>query len=270
MPGNSSFLERNIDSIGSWLQRTLFQEKIAKQRGFLQSIDPRVKLVTLLALLVFSMLTHNIWVLASIYGCLLLLAAFSKINILFFLKRVWIFIPIFTAVIAIPALFITKGEPLLSIGVLTITRQGFWGATFLVSRVATAVSISSLLVLTTEWHKLLFALRFLRVPALIILTLAMSYRYICVLIKLSRDSFLARKSRVIGEVSWKSNLLFLSRTISIMFIRALKLGEDVYLAMMSRGFDGEATLTTQQPLRRMDYGWMLGISALIGALAWIG
>jgi len=55
-----------------------------------------------------------------------------------------------------------------------------------------------------------------------------------------------------------------------MFIRALKLGEDVYLAMMSRGFDGEATLTTQQPLRRMDYGWMLGISALIGALAWIG
>ena len=266
----SSFLDKNLREGTSWIERTLAAEVIAERRGLLQAIDPRVKLLSLLALLLFSLLSHNIWVIASVYGFSLLLAVASRINLTAFLRRVWLFVPVFTAAIAIPALFLTPGERLLSIGGLTITHQGVWGAIFLISRVATAVSISTLLILTTKWYRVLLALRALRVPSFIILVLTMCYRYIFVLVRLFRDFLLARKSRVIGRVSWKDDLRFLARTTGIMLIRSLKLAEDVYLAMIARGFDGEISLPNRQPLRSVDYGWVAFTLILIGTLAWKG
>lgn len=266
----SSFLDKNLREGTSWIERTLAAEKIAGRNGLLQAIDPRVKLLSLLALLLFSLLSRNIWVIASVYGFSLLLAVASRISLTVFLRRVWLFVPVFTAAIAVPALFLTPGDPLLRFSGLTITDQGVWGAIFLVSRVATAVSISTLLILTTRWHRLLLALRTLKVPSFIILVLTMCYRYIFVLVRLFNDFLLARKSRVIGKVSWSDNLRFLTRTTGIMLVRSLNLAEDVYLAMTARGFNGEISLPARQPLRGIDYGWLAIIVVLLGALAWKG
>ncbi len=266
----SSFLDRNLREGTAWIERTLAAEAVAARAGLLQAIDPRVKLIGLLALLVFSLLSRNIWVIASVYGLSLLLAVASRISITAFLRRVWLFVPVFTAAIALPALFLTPGERLGSLGGLTITHQGVWGAIFLISRVATAISISTLLVLTTKWHRLLLALRALRVPSSVIIVLTMCYRYIFVLVRLFNDFLLARKSRVIGRMPWRENVRFLARTAGIMLVRSLRLADDVYLAMLARGFDGEIDLPARQPLRRIDYGWLAAILVLIGALIWKG
>ncbi len=266
----SSFLDKNLREGSAWIEHTLAAEVIATRKGLLQAVDPRVKLVSLLALLVFSLLSRNIWVIASVYGLSLLLAVASRISLIAFLRRVWLFVPIFTAAIAVPALFLTPGEQLASVGGIVITHQGVWGAIFLISRVATAVSISTLLILTTKWHRLLLALRALRVPSFIIIVLTMCYRYIFVLMRLFKDFLLARKSRVIGRVSWRDNVQFLARTAGIMLIRSLKLADDVYLAMIARGFDGEVELPARQPLRSVDYGWIALTFILLGALAWKG
>ncbi len=266
----SSFLDKNLREGTAWIERTLAEEAVAARSGLLQAIDPRVKLVSLTALLVFSLLSRNIWVIASVYGGSLLLAAASRISLTAFLCRVWGFVPVFTAAIAVPALFLTPGERLGSIGGLTITHQGAWGAIFLISHVATAISISTLIVLTTKWHRLLLALRALRVPSFVIVVLTMCYRYIFVLVRLFKDFLLARKSRVIGHMPWRENVRFLARTAGIMLVRSLKLADDVYLAMIARGFDGEISLPAGQPLRSIDYSWIAFTLVLLGVLAWKG
>jgi energy-coupling factor transporter transmembrane protein EcfT len=99
----------------------------------------------------------------------LILSFFSKISPVFFLKRVLIFIPIFTALIAIPALFITPGSPLVTLGSkVIITEQGARTAGLLFLRVTDSLSFGVLLILTTSWTNLLAALRWLRVPALLV------------------------------------------------------------------------------------------------------
>ncbi len=266
----NSFVDKNLREGTAWIERTLAAEAVASKSGLLQAIDPRAKLIGLLAMLVVALVTHDIWVIVVVYGISLALAVASRINLAAFLRRVWLFVPVFTAAIAVPALFLTPGDRVASIGGLAITEQGLWGAAFLVSRVATAVSISTLLVLTTKWHRLLGALRALRVPAFVVIVLTMCYRYIFVLVRLLREFLLVRKSRVIGALPWRDNVRFLARTAGIMLIRSLKLAEDVYLAMIARGFDGQIKLAAVHPLRCLDYGWIVVTFGLVGALLWKG
>ncbi len=266
----NSFVDKNLREGTAWIERTLAAEAIADKSGLLQAIDPRAKLVGLLALLAVSLLTHDFWVIVGVYGGSLILAVASRISLVLFLRRVWLFVPVFTAAIAVPALFLTPGDRLTGIGGLTITYQGAWGAAFLIARVATAVSISTLLVLTTKWYRLLGAMRALRVPAFVISVLTMCYRYIFVLVRLLREFLLVRKSRVIGALPWRDNVRFLARTAGIILIRSLKLAEDVYLAMIARGFDGQVKLADGRPLRSIDYGWITLTFALVGALIWKG
>ncbi len=99
----------------------------------------------------------------------------------------------------------------------------------------------------------------------------MCYRYIFILVRLFSEFLLGRKSRSLGGLSWKDNLWFFGRTAGILFIRSLKLAEEVYLAMTSkRGFDGEVRLPSKRTLRVIDYGWIFFVFILLGALTWKG
>jgi len=64
-------------------------------------------------------------ILGIIFVLIMILSSFSRIAPGYFLKRILLFIPIFTLVIAVPALFITPGAPLVDIGGrVIITEQG--------------------------------------------------------------------------------------------------------------------------------------------------
>jgi len=268
LSARSSFLEDNLRGTGLWIKRALLEEETSNLNGLLQSLEPRVKLISLLALLLLALLTKNIGIIIFLYGLSVFLAFASGINIAGFLKRVWVFIPLFTVVIALPALFLTPGAPLFRLGGLIITKQGFLGVVFLVSRVAVSVSISTLLILTTKWNKLLFALRSLGISSFIVLVLAMCYRYIFVLVRMFNNFLLARKSKLINRTSWRDSLKFTGRTAGVIFIRSLNLAEDVYLAMVSRGFDGEVRASSQQALKRHDYEWIVFVFLTVGVLVW--
>ena len=129
----------------------------------MQGLHPGIKVVTSLLLIFVAASMHN-WVsllLINLY--LLLLAYLSAVPLRTFLKRVWVFIPIFTAIIVFPTLFnvVRPGDPLVVLfkygnhHQLTITRQGVLGAVLLVLRVAACVSIAVLLTLTTRWAYLI-------------------------------------------------------------------------------------------------------------------
>src|SRR5205814_894849 len=78
----------------------------------------RVKLVGMLGLLLAAALIHSIPVLVAFYGATLALAAASRLPLGFFVKRVWLFIPIFTGIVVAPAAFsfITHGRIVVPLG----------------------------------------------------------------------------------------------------------------------------------------------------------
>jgi len=258
----SGFVERTLIDINNTMEQSIFAEKISRQRGLLQRLDPRLKVISMLVLLLAVSLSHHLGVIAALYFCALLLAAGSKIPLGFFIKRVWVFIPFFTGIVALPAFFITPGPALahLPLG-LIITRTGAQTALFLLLRVGTSVSLAALLVLTTPWNSVLQALGVLRVPDVLILVLGMTYRYIHLLLHLANDMFLSRKSRILRRMSGEEERRLLAATSGALLGKSLQLSSEVYLAMESRGFRSYPRTMDRFMMRWFD--WLSGLVVVV-------
>ncbi|UCF05471.1 MAG: cobalt ECF transporter T component CbiQ [bacterium] len=247
----AGFLEKNITAAVSVLHNALVTERWAGKRGLLQPIDARIKIVLTFLVILGCSLTTRLSVLVSCYVAASILAAFSGIGFTDFTKRVWFFIPLFSGLIAVPALFLTPGIPIASWGSIAITRQGAVTALFLLLRVSTSISFTVLLILTTTWNGVIDAFVRMKLPAVFVSLLAITYRYLLLLIRTVLELFLARKSRVIGVVTHRHDLRFVSRSVGYLFMKSLHLADGVQMAMTSRGqrihegCDKESTYTKQ-------------------------
>jgi len=242
---NNNFIERSIMGFLSFLKESAFSDEIALRKGLLQSVNPGIKIALFLFFIILILFTKNIIILSGIYVTALLLAGFSKINLDFFLKRTWIFIPLFSFFIAIPALFsfVTPGEALVTFKIvgfkLTVTHQGLSGAVLFVMRVITSVSFAVLLSISTRHFELLRALRVFKIPQVFVMTLGMCYRYIFLFVEIVEHTYLAIKSRAGVKMHYRKGQHIVSWNIAHLWVRSYQLNQDVYKAMLSRGYRGE-------------------------------
>ena len=109
----NNFIEHSIIGSLVFLREAVFADETARQNGFLQSLDPRVKIISFLLLILQALFAGNIQTLLFLYGFCLFLVLISKIGLKFFLLRTWIFIPLFSLLIGLPAAF-GPGEALAS------------------------------------------------------------------------------------------------------------------------------------------------------------
>ena len=122
---SEDFLSKNISKMTQALESVISAEDLCRASGLLQGLDPRVKVVTFMLFIVVVGLARSLPILAGIFVLILAFGLLSKVPLEVLLKRILLFVPIFTAVIAIPALFITPGEPLVTLfGNVSITEQG--------------------------------------------------------------------------------------------------------------------------------------------------
>ena len=256
-------LEDTLHGIGETLERSLFAEEISGRDGLFQSLDPRVKEIGVLALIIAVSLSHSLAAIAGIYVVALILAGLSKIPLDLYIKRVWLALPFFTGVLILPAIFITPGPAVahLPLG-LVITKTGLTTAAFLLLRVSTSVSLTLLLILTTPWNAVLSALTVMRVPDVLILILGMTYRYIYLLLHVTNDMFLSRQSRVVGQLDTADERRILAATAGTLLNRSLDMSGEVYLAMQSRGFRGSAKMLRPFWMQPRDWVWGAALIAL--------
>lgn len=264
------FVQRTIADIFTFFEESLVNEGFAKRNGLLQSLDPRVKLVSILALIFAVCLTYDIRLLLGIYLLSLVFAYLSRVDILFFIKRVWVFVPIFAGIVMIPILFniFMTGDtliPVMTLGpgahlgpfplpeTVAITRQGTVVALTFVLRVATCVSAAVLLFLTTPRDLLFKSLRSIRVPKVYVLTLDMCYRYIFLFIGMVKDFYLAKKSRTITPLPLIEEQKWVGGRVGYTLIKSLDMSGKVHNAMVSRGFDGDIRLLHRYTLHNRDY-----------------
>jgi cobalt/nickel transport system permease protein len=257
-----SFIEKNLHSVTEVIQNALFAEQTAKYSGLLQKLDPRTKIICFIIIILSINLSRNLFYILSIYFIVLILAYFSKLPIKLFITRVWLFLPFFTGLIAIPAIFniFSPGKPLLVILdiqkykiYLSVTENGLLSAIFLLVRVATSVSLASILVLTTDWIQLLKAFEKLKFPQILVVISLMTYRYIYILLKTANNIFLARQSRKLNKMNDNINRVWVANTLGMLFNKTQNLSEDVYEAMKSRGFKNKVHISNNFVFKRIDY-----------------
>jgi len=254
------------------LGHALVSEHVARQPGLLQALDPRVRVVGLLALVLAVTLSRRISVVLAMFCAAILIALLSRVSLATLVTRVWLVVLLFTGVIALPALFLTPGDAIYTtaIGGLRITAQGATTAVLLIARVETAVTFTTLLVLCTPWMHVLKALRAFHLPQEVVMMLAMTHRYIFLLAETASQMFESRQSRTVGVLDSATQRRVTTRTAGVLLSKSVELSNDVFLAMQSRGFRGDVKILSEFRMCAWDY---VGLTAFlaVGAFAvWMG
>lgn len=274
-------IEKALKGLERFLRETLTAEATAKKYGLWQALDPRVKVVTAVALISLVTFEQHLLTLAASYGLTLLFAAASRMRFPSFLVRTWGFTLLFAGIMVLPLTLnqVTPGEPVLALlqsgadfgfyqfsDPLTVTTAGCERAAVIVLRAGTAASLALLLALTTPWTRLLKALRALYVPRVIILILEVTFRYIFLLVRVAVETLEARELRMVGPLNQREKRAFFAAILGTIVSKSYALNEAVYEAMRARGYTGEPRVVDRFRLRVLDWVWIAATALIAGAL----
>jgi cobalt/nickel transport system permease protein len=270
--GKRGFLESTTASFVDAMEHAFYAEQTARLDGLLQQLDPRVKLLGILALIVPAAASRSFAVIAGLFAIAVALAALSHVSFDVLLKRVWIAVLLFTGVIALPAPFVTPGRVVCHLPLLgwSMTAQGLTSAGYLVLRVETAATLCVLLVLTTPWNHVLKALRVLRVPAVMVTILGMTYRYLFLVLQSAHDMFESRRSRMMGGLTGRERRRVAASSAGVLMSKTFELSSEVYLAMQSRGYRGDVSILDEFQVRSFDWAMLAAFALVSIAAFWLG
>lgn len=266
----AGFIERTLASLLAASEYAQTAEQLAFERGMLQRIDPRVKVAGLFGLIVVVAAARQLRVIGLLFAFALVLALLSRVGPARLAGWVWMPVLFFTGAIALPAIFLTPGRPVVEVPGIFITFQGLRSAAFLLSRAETAATFSALLVLTTPWTWVLKALRTFRCPVVLVAVLGMTYRYIFVILQTAFEMFESRKSRTVGVLEPRERRRLAASAAGVLLGRSLQLSGDVHLAMQSRGFRGEVYVLNDFEATLADWFWLAGFAIVVAAALWWG
>ncbi len=209
-------IEETIKTATEYFQNFFSYEY--RKRGFLQSVDPRIKLLGLSALLLADVVTFEIPKIVFIALASLILAKLSDVGFKEILKRVWLF-TFFSFLIVLPTTFF----------------EGVYYPTSFTLRVFTALTVLQLIVLTTPFNELLQALRSFKLPETLVFSLGLTYGYIHMMFSELFRILIARESRRVKRSSYRELWSEGGKMLGTFFVRVLEKGENVYRAILLRG-----------------------------------
>ena len=227
-------------------------------------LDPRVKLVTTICFIISLFVVDN-WVgyvLAGVF--LVLVIALSKVPPSFMVRGMKSIV--FLLIMAVVCnLFLTQGEPLVTIWKLTITKEGVIQAGKMAVRLVFLITGSSVMTLTTTpnqltdgLEKLLKPLNVIRVPVHeIAMMMSIALRFIPILIEETDKIMKAQIAR--GADFESGNLIQKAKNmvplLVPLFVSAFRRANDLATAMEARCYRGGENRTKMKPLiyHRRDY-----------------
>lgn len=217
----------------------------ATSSSLLGRVDPRLKLIAALLLIIGILLTPDRALPAYplLWALLASIAVISGVDAGRLARRAVIALPF--ALAAITLLFTTPGQPLITIAGLTVSDAGLLRFISIVLKSWLALQISLLLSLTTPFTDILAALTSLRLPSTLVLIISFMYRYLTVLQEESERLLRARASRSAalpdqrggGSLWWRAQVA--GGMVGNLFLRSYERSERVYAAMLSRGYQGQ-------------------------------
>jgi cobalt/nickel transport system permease protein len=251
----------------------VYIEDLSSKRGLMQTINPLVKLIAVIFMIVASLCISSLSYLITICAIPLVLAVASRIPLQRFLSRTT-FIPAFAAIISLPVLFLTYGNPIFAANIgtvnLTITSEGLTRFLVFTVRVWFCVASLTLLILSTGFEKTLKLLSSIKVPSVIVQLFSLTYRYFFLSIHEAQSVLIAKEARtyVNKRTINLQALRDLGSILAALFIRTYERSERVYWAMISRGFEiGNENKLTMPALRLRDVFFQASIISTFALFA---
>ncbi len=266
-PRRRSLARHTADALASAVADVIENEELASGPGILQRLDPRAKLVALVLVAVTASFVHSAAVLAGMVALTLLLAAASRVPVASFARKVWASSGVFGALLALPAatLLITPGHVVVPLGPLSLTAPGLLAAATLVLRVVASAGFALLVIWTTRWTDVLVALSAMGVPQVVVATLAMTQKQIVSLMRTVEQLHLARESRTLSAARTAENRTWVAGRMAFVIRKSVKTADDVYDAMLARGFAGSMRSLVTLSLSASDWTWFVAVVLLCAA-----
>lgn len=228
-----------------------FLDPYRRRRSPIHQLDPRVKLVITIAFIFTTALVPvgswpvYILLLAIIISAIML----SDLGIGYVWRRAALALPFVLA--AFPIIF-TAPRPSLAqipVGSWTITISAAGVERFISIALKSWISVQAAIVLaaSTPFPDLLVAMRAIHIPRLLVSTFSLMWRYLFILADEALRLNRARAARsggtdtpgmkTGGSISWRARVT--GGMAGNLFLRAFERSDRIYMAMLSRGYDGE-------------------------------
>jgi len=235
--------------------------------SLIHRLDPRVKLVLLIAFILTTTLTPvGAWpVYILLYAMILSVIVLSEIGFSYVLKRAALAVPFILA--ALPVIFTVKGPPLfnLEIGPWSLKASQPGMEQFFSIAIKSWISVQAAIILgaTTTFPDMMIAMRAVHVPRLLVAIFGLMWRYLFVLVDEVLRLMRARQARSGhsdrpglkpgGSANWRARVA--GGMAGSLFIRAFERSDRIYMAMVARGYDGEVRT---EPLPRVtSTSWLI-------------
>lgn len=273
-------LEKGVHYLARIIRESYIQWESSRRDGLLQSVDPRLKLLFLAVFLVLVSIKRELAPQAGIAALLLGLYFASRLDVIPLYRRILGAALLFGVLVPLPALLniFDGAEPLIPVWHLErgyhlwlyhipqtigVTRGGLDGMALLTSRIANSVALSLLVLHTTSFPDLIKALRVFRVPESFIAVITLSYKYVFTFTRILEDMHLAKKSRLLGGMDGSQSRSWAAGRMAFLFQKSQGRCEDIFKAMISRGYENRVTFHKFQRLQAGDWG-----AAVAGLALW--
>lgn len=238
-------------------------------------LDPRIKILgTLAFILTATLLPPGAW---AAYGLLLISAIVAAratgLGWAFALKRSFVALPFALAAITLP--FTIQGQTIAHLGPFALSAEGSIRFLSILIKSWLSVQVALLLTATTPFHAVLWGLRELRVPRVLISIVGFMYRYLFVLGDEALRLMRARSARAAsgagksgGSLLWRGQVA--GGLVGNLTLRAFERSERIYEAMVARGFQGEIKTLAPPALTSTDTNTLVGWVTFLGMCLLIG
>jgi cobalt ECF transporter T component CbiQ len=278
------FLEKGIRHLARIVQDEYAHWEGSRRDGFLQGVDPRVKVLFLVFFLIVISLKREILPMAGIFGLVFLLFVASRLDVLPLYRRILALGLLFGVLVPLPSLlnFFSGGELILPLvhlpreyhlwlyhvpATIGVTREGLNGIALLSLRVTNSVALSMLILHTTTFPDLIKALRVFRVPESFVTVIILSYKYAFAFTRTIEEMHLAKKSRLLGTLDASQSRRWAAGRMAFLFQKTQRRCEDIYKAMVSRGCENHVKLHKFPKMTTRD--WAAALTVLLAGVCFL-
>ncbi|MBR1931234.1 MAG: energy-coupling factor transporter transmembrane protein EcfT [Lachnospiraceae bacterium] len=247
----------------------------------IHKLDPRVKLGGTVLYIISLFLFHNFlgYLIAALF--LAVVIKLSRVPFKYMVKgmKTILFLLLITVVFN---LFLTPGEPVLTIWKLNITMEGIELALTMAVRLTLLIIGSSVMTLTTTpnnltdgMEKMMSPLKIFKIPVHeVAMMMSIALRFIPILLE-ETDKIM--KAQIARGANFESGNLFKRAKAMVpllvpLFISAFRRANDLAMAMEARCYRGGEGRTKMKPLtyKKRDYIAYIGILVYLVCSIWVG
>ncbi len=241
-------------------------------------LDPRIKLLVAVAfILANALLPTAAWPVTILFLAMILsVEVLSELGVGYVLKRSSLALPFVLA--ALPLVFTIPGPGLLSLplGPWTMHASLTGLERFAGITLKSWISVQAAIVLSasTSFPDLLVAMRALHVPRLMVSIFVLMWRYLFVFVDEASRLMRARlarsgqseqpDARAGGSLAWRARVT--GGMAGSLFLRAFERSDRIYMAMLSRGYDGEARSLPLPDIRPSHWAILIACLGLLAVL----